>query len=54
LEEAGGGKPLKGVSGTTITWRLKGVMDTPVQIGDQVLAVRYVPDDGGTFKVDVV
>jgi hypothetical protein len=29
-------------------------MDVPIKIGDQVLAVRYVPDDGGTFKVDVV
>ncbi len=51
LEQASG-KAIKIVTPTVITWRLKAVADAPVQADDEVIALRYVPDDhGGLYSV---
>jgi hypothetical protein len=50
--EAASGKAIKIVTATIITWRLKALVDAPVQRGDAVLVLRYLPDDhGGVFRV---
>jgi hypothetical protein len=49
LEQASG-KAIKVVTATTITWRLKALLDAPVRLADTVVALRYLPSDhGGTF-----
>ena len=52
LEQASG-KPLPVITATTITWRLKALVDAPVQVGDRVLSLKYVPErgHGGKFSV---
>jgi hypothetical protein len=51
LEQASG-RVLKVVAATPITWRLKGLLDAPVQMGDGVFVLRYQPDNlGGSFVV---
>jgi hypothetical protein len=52
--EAASGKAIKVVTPTVLTWRIKALVDAPTQIGDQVLALRYLRDKtkhGGTFSV---
>jgi len=52
--EAASGKAVRVVSATVLTWRLKALVDAPIQVGDQVLSLRYLPDKtkhGGTFSV---
>jgi hypothetical protein len=54
LEQASG-KAIKVVSATVITWRLKAVVDAPVQMADGVFVLRYQPDNlGGSFVVKKV
>jgi hypothetical protein len=54
LEQASG-KAIKVVTATIITWRLKALIDAPVQIDDAVVALRYLTDDhGGTFTVKTI
>ena len=53
LEHASG-KPLKTVSAVTITWKLKSLLDAPVDVGDRRrLVLRYLPaHEGSSFKID--
>lgn len=54
LEQASG-KPLPVITATTVSWRLKGLKDAPVMIGDDTLTLRYQPDkEGGAFTVTPV
>jgi hypothetical protein len=56
LEQASG-KPLLIITPTTVTWRLKALVDAPVLVGERVLVLRYVPDkskNGGLFRVEPV
>jgi hypothetical protein len=40
------------VTATTITWRLKALLDAPVALDRGVPVLRYLPDhDAGTFIV---
>jgi hypothetical protein len=51
LDQAGG-KFLKVVSSATIAWRLKGLVDAPVIVGDTTLVLRRAPDhEGAGFTV---
>jgi hypothetical protein len=52
LEQATG-KSVQTVTATVITWRLKALMDAPVQVGDRVLVLRYTAErgHGGTFAI---
>jgi hypothetical protein len=53
LEHAAG-KALKVVTSTTVAWRLKGLVEAPVQVSNQVLVLRHVSDanrHGGWFSV---
>jgi hypothetical protein len=53
LEHAAG-KALKVVTSTTVAWRLKGLVDAPVQVSNQVLVLRHVSDanrHGARFSV---
>jgi hypothetical protein len=47
------GKLIPVVTATVITWRLKALVDAPVQVGDRVLVLRYTAErgHGGTFSV---
>jgi hypothetical protein len=47
------GKPMPVVTATVITWRLKALVDAPVQVGDRVLVLRYTAErgHGGMFSV---
>jgi hypothetical protein len=52
--EAASGKLLSIITATSITWRLKSIMDAPVRLGDTACALRYTPDkskNGGVFIV---
>ena len=50
--ELASGKVLKIVTATTVNWKLKALMDAPVQVGDRILTLKYTPGDhGGTFTV---
>ena len=50
--ELASGKALKVITATTVNWKLKALVDAPVQIGNCILTLRYTPDDhGGTFTV---
>jgi hypothetical protein len=50
--ELASGKVLKVITATTISWRLKALVDAPVQVGNRILTLRYAADHhGGTFKV---
>ena len=55
LEQATG-KPVQTVTATVITWRLKALVDAPVQVGDRVLVLRYSAErgHGGTFAVSAL
>jgi hypothetical protein len=54
LEQASG-KAIKVISATTITWRLKALVDAPVALDDAVCALRYQPENmGGTFAVKTI
>ena len=54
LEQASG-KAIKVITATTITWRLKALVDAPVQTTDGVVVLRYLPDDhGGRFEVKTI
>jgi hypothetical protein len=52
LEQASG-KLLNQISATTISWRLKAMVDAPVQVGKDVLVLRLQPDhyQGARFNV---
>jgi hypothetical protein len=53
LEHAAG-KALKVVTSTTVAWRLKGLVEAPVQVSNQVLVLKHVSDanrHGGWFSV---
>jgi hypothetical protein len=52
LEEASG-KSIKVITATTITWRLKALVDAPVQMPDGVFALRFLSNDkeSGVFTV---
>jgi hypothetical protein len=53
--ELASGKPLKIISATSVTWRLKALADAPVDIGDRRLVLRYQPDaHAGSFLVKQV
>ena len=46
------GKAIKVVTATTITWRLKALLDAPVQLEGGVFVLRYLADHNlGTFTV---
>jgi hypothetical protein len=50
--ELASGKPLKIISATTVTWRLKALADAPVDIGVRRLVLRYQPNThAGSFVV---
>ncbi len=51
--EAASGKAIKVVTARVITWVLKALVDAPVQVGDEVLVLRYFAErgHGGTFVV---
>jgi hypothetical protein len=50
--ELASGKALKVITATTVNWRLKALMDAPVQINDRILTLKYTADDhGGKFTV---
>lgn len=50
--EAAAGKAVKIISPTVIAWRLKAVVDAPVPVGADVLALRYMAGhEGGVFSV---
>jgi len=56
LEQAAG-KLLPIITSTTVTWRLKALIDAPVLVGKHVLVLRYAPDEaknGGFFRVEPV
>jgi hypothetical protein len=54
LEQASG-KAIKVVTASTITWRLKALLDAPVQFEAGVFVLRYLSDhDAGTFTVKKV
>jgi hypothetical protein len=54
LEQAAG-KAIKVVTAPVITWRLKSLVDAPVQIGGQTLKLIYLPDhQSGTFIVRTI
>ena len=57
LEQASG-KPILGTpSATVINWRLKAIIDAPVQSGDRIVALRWQPDESGhgaRFEVEEV
>ena len=54
LEQASG-KAVRIVTATTITWRLKALVDTPVQMNEVVLVLRYLSGhQGGTFEVRTI
>jgi hypothetical protein len=54
LEQASG-KAIKIVTATTITWRLKALVDAPVALDAAVLVLRYLPHhNAGTFVVTEV
>jgi hypothetical protein len=46
LEHAAG-KPLKTISATTVTWRLKALVGAPVVVRKQIFVLKYEPDHGG-------
>jgi hypothetical protein len=49
------GKLLPVISSTTVAWRLKAIVDAPVQVGDKVLVLQWTPHhEGGMFAVDEV
>jgi hypothetical protein len=51
LEQASG-KSLPLITANTVSWRLKGLKDAPVRVGDDTLALRFQPDkQGGTYTV---
>src|SRR5262249_27852033 len=51
LEQASG-KAIKVVTATTVTWRLKALLDAPVALDGGIFVLRYLPDhDAGTFVV---
>jgi hypothetical protein len=53
--EAASEKGIRVVTSTVITWRLKAIADRPVQNGNAVLVLRYLPDhQGGTFVVRTI
>ena len=50
--EAAAGKAIKLITPTVLAWRLKAVVDCPVGVGADVLALRYMADHhGGVFAV---
>jgi hypothetical protein len=52
--ELASGKGMPTVTATSVTWRLKALVDAPVSIGGKVFCLRYLPDrtkSGGTFGV---
>jgi hypothetical protein len=50
--EIAAGKPIKIISSTTITWRLKAVADARVKIGKKIVCLIYKADpEAGTFKI---
>jgi hypothetical protein len=56
LEQASG-KPLLLITPTSVSWRLKALVDAPVLVGERVLALRYAADktkNGGFFRVEPV
>jgi hypothetical protein len=51
--ELASGKALKVISATSVNWKLKALVDAPVQIASDLLTLRYKADDrGGRFVVD--
>lgn len=56
LEQASG-KPLLLITATSVSGKLKALVDAPVLVGDRVLAVRRTVDNaknGGFFRVEPV
>jgi hypothetical protein len=56
LEQASG-KPLLLITPTSVSWKLKALVDAPVLVGDRVLALRRTADktkNGGFFRVEPV
>jgi hypothetical protein len=54
LEQASG-KAINIVTATTITWRLKALLDAPVPMDNGLVVLRYLPDDhGGKFAVNAI
>lgn len=50
--EAAAGKAIKLITPTVLAWRLKAVVDCPVGVGADVLALRYMAGhEGGVFSV---
>jgi hypothetical protein len=55
LEAATGGKPIKTISPTVLTWRLKSLADAPVQINDEILVLKFkAHHEGGIFTVNTI
>jgi hypothetical protein len=53
LEHAAG-RPLKTISSTTVTWRLKALADTLVVVRGQIFVLKYKADHrGGKFAIEV-
>jgi hypothetical protein len=51
--ELASGKGLPIISAPTISGRLRTIKDRPMQVGEMVLVLRYIPSHhGGTFRVD--
>jgi hypothetical protein len=54
LEQASG-RAIKVVTAVVITWRLKALIEAPVQIADHVFVLQYQPDNlGGRFVVRLI
>jgi hypothetical protein len=41
------------ITATIVTWRLKAIVDAPVEIDGKVVALRYAPElgHGGSYQV---
>jgi hypothetical protein len=54
LEHAAG-KPIKIISSTTVSWRLKALVGAPVKLGSKILVLKYNAEhQGGNFRVETV
>jgi hypothetical protein len=53
--ERAAGKPIKIISSTTVSWRLKALVGAPVKLGSKILVLKYNAEhQGGNFRVETV
>jgi hypothetical protein len=56
IERATGNKPLRPVTPSSVSWRLKDLVNAPVRVGDETLVLRCEParNKGNSYCVKVV